>query len=92
MSAAVPMVQALTRGGAAMFARSTPSCGTLDGPSLVWAASLWPKLRRSEGSLGLRLPNEHGQQSGPTLITFVWYVHGMYMVYPAIYLVYRAFE
>ena len=61
LSAAVPMVRALTRGGAAMFTRSTPGCGTLDGPSLAWAASLWPKLRRSEGSPGLRLPNADGQ-------------------------------
>ncbi len=28
------------RGGAAMFTRSTPGCGTLDGPSLAWVASL----------------------------------------------------
>ena len=48
-------------GGAAMFTRSTPGCGTLDGPSLAWAASLWPKLRRSEGSPGLRLPSADGQ-------------------------------
>ncbi len=48
LSAAVPMALALTRGGAAMFTRSTPGCGTLDCPSLAWAASLWPKLRRSE--------------------------------------------
>ena len=61
LSAAVPMVRAITRGGAAMFTRSTPGCGTLDGPSLAWAASLWPKPRRSEGSPGLRLPSADGQ-------------------------------
>ena len=61
LSAAVPMVLALTSGGAAMFTRSTPGCGTLDGPSLAWPASLWPKLRRSEGSPGLRLPSADGQ-------------------------------
>jgi hypothetical protein len=35
LGAAVLMAQALTRGGAAMFTRSTPGCGTLDGPSLA---------------------------------------------------------
>ena len=30
-SAAVQMVLAVPRGGAAMFTRSTPGCGTLDG-------------------------------------------------------------
>ncbi len=30
----------------------------LDGPSLAWAASQWPRLRRSEGSPGPMLPNE----------------------------------
>ena len=53
----LPMVLALTRVGAAMFTRSIPGCGTLDGPSLAWAASLWPKLRRSEGNPGLRFPS-----------------------------------
>jgi hypothetical protein len=50
LSAAVPMVLALPSGGAAMFTRSesTPGCGTLDGPSLAWVASLWPKLRSSD--------------------------------------------
>ena len=48
LSTAVPMGQALTRGGAAMFTRSTPGCGTLDDPSLAWMAYLCPKLRRSE--------------------------------------------
>jgi hypothetical protein len=62
LSAAVSMVLALPRGGAAMFTKSTPGCGTLDGPSLAWAASLWPRvprLRRSEleGSPSLMLPN-----------------------------------
>ncbi len=61
LSAAVPMVRALTRGGAAMFTRSTPGCGTLDDPSLAWAAYQCPKLRKSEGSPGLRLPNADGQ-------------------------------
>jgi hypothetical protein len=64
MSAAVPMVLALNHGGAAIFTRSTPGCGTLDGPSLAQAASLWPKLRRSEGSLGQRLPSADEQLSG----------------------------
>ncbi len=36
LSMAVPMVLALPHGGAAMFTRSTPGCGTLDGHSLVW--------------------------------------------------------
>ena len=44
----LPMVLALTSGGAAMFTTSTPGCGTLDGSSLAWEASLWPKLRRKE--------------------------------------------
>ncbi len=64
LSAAVPMVLALPHGGAAMFTRSTPGCGTLDGPSLVWATSLWPKLKSSDGSPGLRLPSAGGQLSG----------------------------
>ncbi len=64
LSAAVLMVQAQAHGGAAMFTRSTPGCGTLDGPSLAWAASLWPKLRRSDGSPGLRLPSADGQLIG----------------------------
>jgi hypothetical protein len=33
LSAALPMVRALPRGGAAMFMRSTPGCGTLDCPA-----------------------------------------------------------
>ncbi len=41
------VVRALTCRGAAMITRSTPGFGTLDSPSLAWAASLWPKLRRS---------------------------------------------
>ncbi len=40
LRAAVPMVLALPSGGAAMFTRSTPGCGTPEGPSLAWAASL----------------------------------------------------
>ncbi len=64
---------------AAMFMRSTPGSGTLDGPSLAWAASLWPKLRRSKGSPGPMLPNERGQQSGIAsdlhiMMAFVWYI------------------
>ncbi len=47
LSAAVPMEQALTSGGAAMFTRSTPGCGTLDCSRLAWAGSLWLNLRRS---------------------------------------------
>ena len=79
LSAAVPMVLALTRGGAAIFTRSTPGCGTLDGPSLAWAASLWPKLRRSKGSPGLRLPNERGQQRGPSLTSDLCFVYTWYI-------------
>ncbi len=59
---AVPMVLALPHEGAAMFTRSTPGCGTLDGPSLVWAASLWRKLKSSDGSPGLRLPSAEAFQ------------------------------
>jgi hypothetical protein len=79
-----PMVRALPRGGAAMFTRSTPGCGTLDGPSLAWAASQWPRLRRSEGSPGLRLPSADGQLSGlasDLRLVYVWYIHGIYLVY-----------
>ena len=61
MSTAVPMGLALTRGGAAMFTRSTPGCETLDDPSLALVAYLCPKLRRSKGSPSLRLPNADGQ-------------------------------
>jgi hypothetical protein len=68
-----------------MFTRSTPDCGTLDGPraSLAWAASLWPKLRRSEGSLGLMLPNERGQQSlaSDFLLVYTWYIPCIYTAY-----------
>jgi hypothetical protein len=81
LSAAVPIELALTRGGAAMFTRSTPSCGILDGPSLAWAASPGPKLRKSAGSLGLRLTNGRGQISG-LVIVYTWYIPGIYMVYP----------
>ncbi len=63
-----------------MFTRSTPGCGTLDGPSLAWAASRWPRLRRPEGSPGPRLPSADGQLSG-SQVTFVWYMSGIYMVY-----------
>ncbi len=80
LSAAVPMVLALPRGGAAMFTRSTPGCGILDGPSLAWAASQWPRLRRSEGSPGTMLPSVRGPQSGPGLSSD-WHIHGIYMVY-----------
>jgi hypothetical protein len=80
LSVAVSMVRALPLEGAAMFKRSTPGCGTLDGPSLAWAAALWPRLRISEISPGLRLPNERGQQSGPGMSSN-WYIHGMYMLY-----------
>ncbi len=77
---------ALTRGGAAMFTRSTTGCRTLDGPSLVRAASLWPKLRWSKGSLSQMLPNERGQQRGPALasdflLVYTWYIHGIYTTY-----------
>ncbi len=82
LSAAVPMVRALPRGGAAMFTRSTPGCGTLDGPSLAWAASQWPRLRRSEGSPGLMLPNARGQQSGTGIyMVYTWNIQAYYKVY-----------
>ncbi len=48
LSAAVPMVLALPRGGAAMFTRSTPGCGILDGPSLSVAKT--EKIRRKSRS------------------------------------------
>ena len=79
-----PMVLALPRGGAAMFTRSTPGCGTLDGPSLAWAASQWPRLRRSEGNPGPRLQSADGQLSGlasDLRLVYVWYIHGIYLVY-----------
>jgi hypothetical protein len=80
LSAAVPMVLALPSGGAAMFTRSTPGCGTLDCPSFAWAASLWPKQRRSKGSLGPKLPSADGQ-----LMVYTWYIHGIYyLVYPVL--------
>ncbi len=49
-----------------MCMRPTPGCGTLDSPSLVWATSLWQKLKleSSAGSPGLRLPSAAGQLSG----------------------------
>ncbi len=64
LSAAVQLVLAQPHGGAAMFTRSTPGCGTLGCPSLVWATSLWPRLRSFDGSPGLRLPSADGQLSG----------------------------
>ncbi len=64
LSAAVPMVLAQPHGGAAMFTTSKSGCGTLFGPILVWATSLWPKLRSFDGSPGLRLPSADGQLSG----------------------------
>ena len=87
LSAAVPMMLVLTRGGAAMFTRSTPGCGTLDGPSLAWAAYLWPKLRKSEGSPGLRLPNADGQLrrlARDFHMVYAWYIPGIYLVYPVL--------
>ncbi len=84
LSAAVLMVQALTSWGAAKFTRSTPGCVILDGPSLAWAASLWPKLRRSAGSLCQRLPNKSGQLSwlvSDICMVYTLYIHGIYMVY-----------
>jgi hypothetical protein len=73
LSAALPMVRALPRGGqpCLLVTRSTPGCGSLDGPSLAWAATQWPRPRRSEGSPGLRLPRADGQLSG-SQVTFVW--------------------
>jgi hypothetical protein len=82
LSAAVPMVLALTSRGAVMFTRSTPGCVTLDCPSLTWVASLWPKVRRSKGTLGPRLPNERGQLSWlasdlhMVCIVYTWYIPG----------------
>jgi hypothetical protein len=67
LSAAAPMLRALPRRGAAMFMRSTPGCGILDAPSLAWAASQWPRLRKS--------PSDH-------LMVYVWYIHGISLVYP----------
>ncbi len=57
----------------------------LDGPSLAWAASQWPRLRRSKGSPGQRLPSADGQLSGlasDLRLVYVWYIHGIYLVYP----------
>jgi hypothetical protein len=89
LSTAVLMVQALPRGGAAMFTRSTPGCGILDAPSLAWAASQWPRLRRSEGSPSQRLQSADGQPSGLASdlrtahsTVYVWYIYGIYLVYP----------
>ena len=65
--------------------RSTPGCGTLDGHSLAWAASQWPRLRRSEGNPGPRLQSADGQLSGlasDLRLVYVWYIHGIYLVYP----------
>ncbi len=48
-------------------------------------ASLWPRLRRSEGSPGLRLPSADGQlsrQASDLHMVNVWYIHGIYLVYP----------
>ncbi len=85
----MPMVWALTSGGAAIFTRSTSGCGTLDAPSLAWAASLWQKLRRSEGNLGPRLPSAGGQLSwlaSDLRMVNVRYIHGIYLVYDTWYI------
>ena len=79
LNAAVPMVWALPRGGAARFTRSTTGCGNLGGPK---AASLWPQLQRADGSPGLRLPSYHGQQRKPALtsdlcLVSICYMHGI---------------
>jgi hypothetical protein len=84
LSAAVPMVLALPHGGAAIFTRSTPGCGTLDGPSLVWVTSLWPKLKSSDRSPGLRLPSADGQLSrlaSDHRMEYAKYIHGIYHEY-----------
>ena len=54
--------------------------GRPQAPSFAWAASLWPKPRRSEGSPVLRLPSADGQlrRLAPDFRT----------VYPGIYPVY----
>ncbi len=87
LSAAVQMVLALAREGAAMFTSLTPGCGTLDGPSLAWAASLWPKLRRSEESPGLRLPSADGQLrrlARDFRMAYAKYIPGIYVAYPVL--------
>ncbi len=57
-------------------------------PSLAWAASLWPKQRRSEGSPGLRLPSADGQlsrrkwPSHGICLKYAWYIPCISPVYP----------
>ncbi len=80
----MPVVLAQSCEGAAMFTRSTPGCRTLDGPSLAWAASLWPKLRSSDGSPGLRLPSADGQLSrlaSDLRMVYAQYIYGIYHEY-----------
>ncbi len=53
-----------SRRGSHVYEINTWLWRTLDSPSLVWATSLWPKLKSSDGSPGLRLPSAAGQLSG----------------------------
>ncbi len=54
-------------------------------PLIPWAPSQWPRLRRSEGSPGPRLPSADGQLSGlanDLCLVYVWYIPGISLVYP----------
>ena len=79
--------QARDLAGAVTFTRSTHGCGTLAGPSLAWAGSLWLKPMRYARSPGQRLPSEDGQLRGLACDLGLWwfyhhgYIHGIYTVY-----------
>jgi hypothetical protein len=54
LSVGALMVQALPRGKAAMFTRSTLGFGHLDAPNLALVVCLWPKINESARSPGQR--------------------------------------
>ena len=69
------------------FYCTLPGCGTLAGPSLAWAGSLWLKPMRYARCPGQRLPSEDGQLRGLACDLGLWwfkhhgYIHGIYTVY-----------
>ncbi len=50
---------------------------------LWWAGSLWPRLKRSARSPGLRLPSEDTKwaRNFESQVIFVWYIHGIHGIY-----------
>ena len=83
LSVGAPMVQALPRGKAAMFTRSTLGFGHLGALNLALVVCLWPKRNGSARRPGLRLLREAGGQSGPESVQLRHhdrYIRGIYLV------------